>query len=391
MRSSPERFRHRAHLLVFSVLLLITLGVIMLFSTAAFSAEVRADDLYFDAKRQLFWLAIGIALAVGFFLFDYRKLQPFRWQIYGFVIVLLGACFIPHIGQEINGERRWISGGLLGIPLRIQPSEFAKLGLLIALAAWFDHHRNTIRDTWTGITVPCLLASVILGLIAAEVDIGTTAVLSCGTFAVIYIAGSNRKFLFAGALTGIAALATLVTVVPGRMNRVLALLYPDDYEKGIGHQQAMAKLALGSGGVDGMGLGEGRLKMLYMPFAHTDFIFPMIGEELGLIGTLTVLFCFLSFVLAGLAIAGRAPDLFGQLLGSGLVIAIATQAVLNMAVTTAVFPNTGLPLPFVSYGGSNLVCSLISVGILLSIHRHANRTRGEEDFLEGTREVTARV
>tara|TARA_R110002096_G_scaffold215310_9_gene403108 strand:+ start:18821 stop:19984 length:1164 start_codon:yes stop_codon:yes gene_type:complete len=362
------------HILVFSVLILITLGMVMLASTSAFQANVDADDLYFEVKRQALWGVAGISVALFFAQIDYRRIQNWIWPVYAVAAVLLIACFIPAIGQEINGERRWINSAFIGINFRVQPSEFAKLVLIATLATWFARYSNSIHDVRLGFLFPTVIAGFILALIAAEVDIGTTAVLTGVVFALMFIAGCNRRLLFGGAIAATLGLATLVALVPGRMTRVMAILKPEEHEHGVGLQQNMAKLALGSGGVDGMGLGEGSLKMLYMPFAHTDFIFPMIGEELGLVGTLTVLACFAGFAWSGTVISQRAPDSFGRLLGIGIVLCVSIQAALNIAVTTAVFPNTGLPLPFVSYGGSNLICSLMGVGILLSIHRQSPKS-----------------
>lgn len=349
----------------------------MLSSTSAFRANADANDLYFEVKRQGFWIVTGTLLSILFASFDYRRIQQWIWIGYVLSVVLLLACFVPGIGLEINGEQRWISGKVIGIDLRVQPSEFAKLALIATLAGWLARNGNSVANLQQGFLIPCAIAALILALIAAEVDIGTTSVLAATVFLLMFIAGSNRKLLLGAAGVAIAGLASLVVLVPGRMTRVIAIFRPEEHQHGVGLQQEMAKLALGTGGVDGTGLGEGSLKMLYMPFAHTDFIFPMIGEELGLVGTLTVLLCFAGFTWAGTVISQKAPDAFGRLLGIGIVLCISIQAALNMAVTTAIFPNTGLPLPFVSYGGSNLVCSLMGVGILLSIHRAAVQNRTE--------------
>ena len=346
----------------------------MLFSTAGFSTDAHPDDIYAEAKRQLFWLAAGLVICAVFVTIDYHVLK--RWAITSYLLaaVLLLGCFLPGVGQEINGESRWINFAALGLNYRVQPSEFAKFALILALAAYFARFSRRKDEFQRGFLFPALIAGGILGLIVAEVDLGTTAVLAAASFGLMFVAGVNWKWLTGGAAVAIAGLATLVLLVPGRMGRVLAFLDLEGHAQGVGLQQKMATLAFGSGGVDGLGLGAGRLKMLYLPFAHTDFIFPMIGEELGLLATLSVVLCFGAFAAMGLSIAHQAPDRFGKLLATGIVLAISVQAILNMAVTTAVFPNTGLPLPFVSYGGSHLVCSLLAVGVLLNIFRQGGRS-----------------
>ena len=197
---------------------------------------------------------------------------------------------------------------------------------------------------WKGFVFPGLVACAILSLIAMEVDLGTTILLSTVIILMMFLAGAKRRYLAIGLAAAIGAVTTLIFVVPGRMTRILAVIRPEEFEQSVGLQQKMAKLALGSGGIEGLGLGSGRLKMLYMPFAHTDFIFPMIGEELGMGVTLGVLGCFLALSLVGLLIARRAPDSFGRLLAAGISLCIGFQAVLNIGVTTAVLPNTGNPL-----------------------------------------------
>lgn len=377
-----------AQLLVVSVLLLLVIGIVMLFSTSIWGVGAQADDLYFDAKRQVLWLCIGLFLCVAISCVDYHVWERFAWVAYVGAVVLLAACFVPVVGQEINGEHRWVSGGIIGLGMRFQPSEFAKLALVFVLAAWLSRHELEAGQFWLGFVAPALLAGSVLGLILLEVDIGTTAVLAGASVMILYVGGTKLKYLAIGALGAAAGLVTMIVNVPGRMERVLALLHPEDYERSIGLQQKMAVLAFGSGGVEGLGLGMGRLKMMYMPFAHTDFIFPMIGEELGMAATILVVLCFAAFTMLGLTISMQAPDRFGMLLGVGIVMCISVQAALNIGVTTAVLPNTGLPLPFVSYGGSHLICSLIGVGCLLNIFRQGRVQARTEPLLSRETRLT---
>lgn len=376
MREESSFHRRSGDLLALPVLLLLVLGLVMLASTSAFGMHARAEDPYFDVKRQMLWIVAGLGMAGWVAVLDYRTLQPLaRWG-YVCALILLAACFVPGLGMEINGERRWVQ--LAG--KSIQPSEFAKVALMTSLAAWYSHPGRSASEWHSGFLRPGLVAGVILLLIALEVDIGTTLVLGVAAAGVMFAAGVQRRHLFAGLAAGVAALALAALVLPERMERLTTFAKGLSTGAMVDYQQKMAELAFGSGGIEGAGLGAGRMKMKYMPFAHTDFIFPMIGEELGLVATTAVVLCFLTFGVTGVTIAARAPDRFGRLLGTGLVLCVTVQAALNIAVTTGVFPNTGLPLPFVSYGGSNLVCSLFCAGVLLSIHRGTCRARLREEL-----------
>ncbi len=372
----PGDLRQRSPLLlVFAVLSLLMLGVVMLLSTGIYHADAKQEDLYFDVKRQAGWIGIGVGLAGAVSLVHYRVWLRWRWVAYGGCVVLLGLCFVPGVGLEINGERRWVDLGV-----RFQPSEFAKLVLVGALAAWYSWRRRSAEAVWEGFLLPGLMAGLLIGLVALEVDVGSSAVMALAALAVMWLAGVHRACLRGALLSGCVVLAGLVMLVPGRMERVLAVVRPELHEQGVGLQQKVAKMAFGSGGVEGVGLGAGRMKMLYMPYAHTDFIFPMVGEELGLLASLGVVLCYVTIAMSGLTIALHAPDRFGFLLAAGMTAIVSIQAALNMAVTTGAFPNTGLPLPFVSYGGSNLVASLIAIGVLLNI---ASRGfRGRESLLQ---------
>jgi cell division protein FtsW len=218
-----------------------------------------------------------------------------------------------------------------------------------------------------------------LVLVLAEPDFGSTALLGSVAFAMMFVAGVRLRFLAPTVLTGVAGFAALVMHNPVRMQRLLAFMDLEKYKAGPGYQVWQAMLAFGSGGVDGLGLGNSRQKMFYLPEAHTDFIFPIVGEELGLIGTLAVLGCFALLVACAVVISLRAPDLFGQYLGLGISFLIALQTLINVGVVTAWLPTKGLPLPFISFGGSNLLLNLVCIGVLLSIYRHGlGETQSEE-------------
>lgn len=367
-----------AYFLILSVVCLVALGVVMLSSTSAFSTDAYAEgaDLYYDVKRQFVWIGIGLVACVFFAAFDYHLLERLALPGYLFAMVLLVLCFVPQVGESAGGASRWISGKAFGLgALRLQPSELAKIAAVVMLAAWYARSEPRRGKLVQGFAVPLLILAGVVVLVGAEVDIGSAALIGAGGMAVIFAAGVRLRYLMAMGLIGLSGAATLAVAfktsvtMQNRLARITAFMDLEANKMDLGLQQWRALLALGSGGVEGLGLGQGRQKMLYLPFAHTDFIFPMVGEELGLPFTLAVVFCFVLIAIAGLLIAGNAPDRFGKLVGVGLVTMVVVQAVLNIGVTTAVLPNKGLPLPFVSYGGSNLVCGLASIGILLNIYR----------------------
>jgi cell division protein FtsW len=373
--------RNSVYLLVVTVISLIALGIVMLSSTSAYAPEAHGNAMFL-LKRQLVWLGIGVvvcAIASGL---DYHYLQKTWWIWFSLSIFLLALCFVPHICHRINGSRRWINIGVT-----FQPSEFAKLAAIAAVAWWFARDEDYAQQFWRGFVAPLAGAGVLMALIAPEVDMGTTALIGATTFFLMFIAGTRLLYLVPTVLSGFAALMIAALKMPERVGRMMAFMYPDKYPKEA-YQTVQGLIALGSGGVEGLGLGNGRQKMMYLPFAHTDFIFPVIGEELGLRVTLAIVLIFIVFIFSGAIIAARARDRFGVLLGFGIVTIIALQAAVNIGVTTALLPNKGLPLPFISYGGSNLVFCLLGVGILINIYRQG---LNEQDDQKNTAILRART
>lgn len=352
-------------MLLSAVSFLVIVGLVMLISTCVFSAGADPTDGYREAKKQGVWLFLGIVLCVWAAMTDYRFWKKRNWLLYGGVVVLLALCFVPGIGRDINGESRWVEIGAL----RLQPSEFAKIAVITFLAYWFSRHPDGGNHLIQGFGAPLAIVSLPLLLILFEVDIGTTAVLSATTFLILFVAGTNWKYLTGLCLAGVVAFIGMLSYAPNRVQRIMAFLDLEKHQDGAGYQQWLALMAIGSGGMTGRGIGEGRLKMMYMPFAHTDFIFPMIGEEMGLICTILVVLAFVFLVFSGFIIGAHAPDRFGTLLAIGLAGYIGFQAFLNIGVTTAILPNTGLTLPFVSYGGSSLLVGFVAIGILINIYR----------------------
>ena len=365
--------RTTVYLLVAAVIGLIALGLVMMSSTSPYAPESQKTGIpMFLLNQQAKGLVVGLVLCAFAAVLDYHLLQKTWWLWFGIAVVLLALCFVPHIGQELNGSRRWIRLGL-----KFQPSEFAKLSAVVTLAWWFAKNESYEREFVSGFLAPLGLSGVLMALIGPEVDVGTTALIGGTTFVLMFIAGTRVRYLAMAVLMAAGSLALVIYKLPERMGRFLAFMDPEKYPKDA-YQAVQGLIALGSGGADGLGLGNGVQKMMYLPFAHTDFIFPVIGEELGVRWTLAVVATYLIFILCGAAIAMRARDRFGLLLGFGVTVLIALQAAVNIGVTTALLPNKGLPLPFISYGGTNLVFCLICVGILINIYRQgANEKDGK--------------
>ncbi len=356
--------RKSAYILFLAVLGLLVIGIVMLFSTSAFARDSHGD-VYFFIKRQAMWFGVGLVVCIFAALIDYHLWQRTWWLWFTLALVVLALCYVPHIGMRLNGSRRWIGWG----PITVQPSELAKVTLIFFLAAWFSRYEKTDRKLLLGFILPLAIISLPAALVLGEVDLGTTALIGTTAFVVMFIAGASPLWLGAVSLTGLGALLIVATQISERMGRLSAFLHPQHFKEDAGLQQMQALIAWGSGGMEGLGLGNGRQKMLYLPYAHTDFIFPIVGEELGLWFSLLVVFLFVVIIVCGTMIALHAKDRFGLLLGCGVVSLLALQAAVNIGVTTSLLPNKGLPLPFISYGGSNLVACMFGVGLLLNIYR----------------------
>lgn len=379
--------RKSAFLLLASVSFLVIVGFVMLVSTCVFSAQAPEVDGYREAKRQAGSLMVGVGALMAASLVDYRFWKRHVWTMLGAVSLFLALCYLPGVGMKVNGSSRWIGLG----PVRVQPSEFAKLASVVFLAYWFSRHPDCGKDPVRGFLLPLAVVAIPIGLVLFEVDIGTTAVISASALLLLFVAGVDWRYLSGLVLAGVVGFLGMLHYAPNRMERVMAFLDPEEHKLGAGFQQWISLMALGSGGVTGRGVGEGRLKMLYMPFAQTDFIFPMIGEEMGMIGTLLVVLAFVTIAVCGFVIAFQAPDRFGALLAVGLVSYMVLQAFVNIGVTTSVLPNKGITLPFVSYGGSSLVMALFAVGILVNIFRQGRSKEAENKDWVNRPRITPRV
>jgi len=356
--------RKSIYFLVLAVAALAVLGLVMLFSTGAFAQDSHGDP-YFFLKRQSLWLGVGIIACVIGAMLDYQFWQRTWWMWFIASAILLALCFVPHIGLRINGARRWVKLPLI----TFQPSDFAKIAAIAFLAHWYSKYQEESGTLLRGFLAPIGITGILMALIAREIDMGTTALIGGTMFVVMFVAGSSLKYIAPLAASGIAGTLYLGFHMKDRLGRMLAFMDLEKYKETFGLQQWQALMAFGSGGEHGLGLGNGVEKFNYLPFAHTDFIFPMIGEELGLYATLGVVFCYVVIIVFGTVISIQARDRFGMLFGFGVVVMLALQAALNIGVTTSMLPNKGLPLPFISYGGSNLVFCLLGVGILINIYR----------------------
>jgi len=356
--------RHSIFLLILAAVSLIALGITMLASTT-FEVAREGGENYVTLWRQLVWLGLAAAVCVTTALVDYNAWMRWRWHILIIAAVLLALCYVPGVGIKINGSKRWIGWQ----SLRVQPSELAKIALIVALAGWFATQEALTRTFWRGFALPGLILMGIVALIGCEFDLGSALLAAAVGMAVMFVAGTKVRYLVLIILACGGGLWAGVKYLPNRFDRIMVTFDLEKHKEGLGLQQWVSKLAFGSGGFEGRGLGEGRMKLSYLPEAHTDFIFPMVGEELGLRGTAGVVLAFAVLVMSGFMVSAYAPNRFGKLLGAGLTFLIGMEALLNMGVTTALLPNKGLPLPFVSYGGSSLVAAMVAVGILINIHR----------------------
>jgi cell division protein FtsW len=364
--------RKSVYFLIVSVAILVTIGSVMLFSTSAFAKDLTKLGPQYILKRQIIWLIFGFVLCLVAANVDYHFWRRTWWVWFGGSLLLLTLCYVPPLGHRLNGSARWLNVGFT----TFQPSEFAKFAAIVGLAWWYSRPETKVRGLIDGFAYPIAGMSLLLALIVFEVDMGTTALIGATMFIIMFVAGTRLTFLAAVAVLGIGGLVFAVFHTPERMGRILAFMYPERYPADF-YQQLQGLIAFGSGGVDGLGLGNGRQKMAYLPYAYSDFIFPMIGEELGLRCTLVVVFCYLLMILCGTNISMHARDRFGMLLAFGIVVIIGLQAAVNIGVTTALLPNKGLTLPFISYGGSNLAFCALSLGILINNYRQGVSEKGD--------------
>lgn len=382
---------HRAsvYILISAVCLLVMLGIVMLASTGYY-VEGRNNEAYAMLWQQGMWAVVSLVLAAFLSVLPYGRLYRWRTLIFVASVIALVLCFVPHVGVEVNGASRWVGLRALGLPmLQFQPSEMAKLACVIMLAGWFARFAPLTREFKKGFLFPGLIVVTLVVLVGVEVDLGTALLIAGLGGGIMFVAGTRLLYLGPLVAVLVGAIWSVAHWMPNRVERIMAFSNLEQYKTGLGLQQWRSLIAFGTGGLDGVGLGNGRQKMMGLPEAHTDFIFPMVGEELGFRGTLFVVVMFLLIITSGMIIARRAPDRFGKLLAFGITLIMALEALMNMGVTTALLPNKGLPLPFVSKGGSSLLFALAGIGILVNIHRHGVLERKNDLLLTRRRRMSA--
>ena len=341
-------------------------GVVMVYSASAVLAQSENHGSFYYVIKQAIWTSIGLVAMLIAMQVDYHRLRD-RRVVYGLLTLTVFMLLAVFAFPAINGARRWIK--FQGFS--VQPSEVSKLALAIFLAYFLEKRFGEEREFWRTF-IPCgMVTAVLAGLIVLEPDLGTSMMLAVTFVIVIYTAGARLSHLAMAAAPAFVVAAGLLIFVPWRMARLVSFWDPWADPQKSGFQVVQSLIAVGSGGTNGLGFAQGKQKMMFLPFAHSDFIFAVIGEELGLLGTLTVLSAFALFLWRGIRISFLAPDRFGRLLAIGIVTGIVAQALFNMSVVLSMVPTKGIPLPFISYGGSSLVPTLAAVGILLNISQHA--------------------
>lgn len=352
------------------VVVLVSLGVVMVYSASAIMAADRFHDPLYFLKRQCIWAGLGMVALWAGMLFDYRRLERAVVPLLALSFVLLVLVLVPPFGQEVNGTRRWLR---LGIGT-FQPVELAKFALLLYLAAFLTRREAVLESFGQGLLPLLLVAGGMAGLTMLQPDMGNALVLVILALALAYLGGARVYHMGLIAAAALPLCAIAIAMKPYRLRRMVAFMNPWNDPQGSGFQIIQSFLALGSGGWLGRGLGESKQKLFYLPEAHTDFVFAIVGEELGLAGTAVVVALFALVVWRGLRIGLRAPDAFGSFLALGLTILVATQTLVNLGVVTGALPTKGLPLPFISFGGSALFMTLFSTGVLLNISQHTGTT-----------------
>jgi cell division protein FtsW len=352
--------------LFLATLLLVCASVVMVYSASAVLASDSLKQPYFFLIRQGMWAALGLAMMTIVMRFDYRNYRepPFIWLSLGVVAVMLIAVLF---GRPINGSRRWLGVGGFGG----QPSELAKLSAIIFIAALLERRMDRIDEVPYALVPIGVVVGGLVGLILLEPDLGTGMTLLLIAASMVFAAGLSYRYVVGAILGGLPIMYFVLMSASYRRRRLMAFWNPWNDPLGDGFQVIQSLIAVGAGGWFGRGLMGGVQKLFYLPEPHTDFIFAVIGEELGLVGTTVVLMCFLVIAWRGVRIAVQAPDRFGAFLAIGLTTMIAVQAFVNISVVLGLVPTKGIPLPFVSAGGSSLLISLLGMGILLNVSQHA--------------------
>ena len=345
---------------------LVFFGLVMLYSASAVVADAAHRSSYFFLNKQSLWAAIGLLVMSVLMRVDYRRLQR-PVLVYGFLFLSIALLIAVLFSPPLKNAHRWLRLGLLSF----QPSEMAKLSLVLAVAYFLDQKRERINDFFASLFLPLAVTVFLAFLVLIEPDFGTAACFLFVGFCLFFVAGAPFRYMVGIATAAAPLLYLLIVRVDYRRDRLLTFLDPFEDPLGRGFQIIQSLIAVGTGGILGAGFMRSRQKMFYLPEPHTDFIFSVIGEELGLLGALALLGAFVVILWRGVVIARRAPDFFGSLLASGLTALIVGQALINLSVSLGLVPTTGITLPFISAGGSSMVTSLAAIGVMLGISQHA--------------------
>jgi len=358
-----ENLNRESQQLLIITAILICIGIVMIYSASSYYAYEQYHDSAFYLKRHGLHCIFGGLIAAFFLKNDYKKLRRFAKLFLVISILGLILALVPGIGREAGGARRWVKLGFVGF----QPSVFARFFLIIYLADLLDRKQPVIKHFLQGFIPPLIIIGSTVLLILLQPDLGSGVTILAVGFIMMFIAGVNMAYILPFLIPMLPVFYFLIFKVPYRLRRIVSYLDPWSDTQGAGFQIVQSFLALGSGGIFGLGLGCSKQKLFYLPQAHTDFIFSIIGEEIGLIGTMAIVVLFAAFVWLGIKIAVKAKELFARLIAFGLTLSIGLEAIINIAVSTGAIPTKGLPLPFISYGGTSLIFNIIAVALIINI------------------------
>lgn len=352
---------------LFLTLALLVIGLLVVSSSSIVISQKNFGTFYYYMAHQaLYGGLLGIIALYIFAKIPYRFWKRAALPSLLFSLLLLTAVFVTNSGQEFGGARRWLALG----PISFQPSEILKLTFVFYLASWLEKKKHDIKNIYTSFIPFVIMISVVAVFLVLQPDIGTLLVIIATSVALYFVGGGKISQIISIGCIGIVSLILLIQIAPYRLNRILTFLHPELDPTGIGYQINQASIAIGSGGFAGLGFGKSIQKYNYLPEPTGDSVFAIVTEEMGFVGATSLVSLFLLFFWRGIYIARHAPDRFGSLLGTGIVCGIITQAFINMAAISGLLPLTGIPLPFISYGGTSLVITLASAGVILNISKY---------------------
>jgi len=370
MQQNPEAAAPFSdQLILISALILLSLGLTMVFNASTVMAQAQYQDPYFFLKRQALYALLGIGVLFLGRAINYHCYQKLAYPFLVVTLVCLVLVFVPGIGGKVRGAARWLKLG----PFNLQPSEFAKLAVTLFLAYSLTKKREKMKFFSIGFLPHMVIAGLFIVLVGLEPDFGTAITLAAIVFTMLFVGGTRLTHIFLALGSGVGLAVIMVLRDPKKMGRIFSYQDPWKYGQDVGYQLKQSLLAIGSGGLWGVGPGQSRAKLFYLPDAHTDFIFSIFSEEMGFVGVILVLALLAILVYRGLLLSLRAPDTFGSYLALGLTLLIGLPAAINLGVVSGIFPTKGLSLPFLSYGGSSLLANLLAVGILLNISKQIKR------------------